>query len=114
MPLVRRGETSAAPLKHETVRWVKHSANLFWRRLLRGTYVRGREKAGVIGCNGHFCAVIARLIEDPLLELYKYIWILLKSGIQVPNMILWLRSRAINPCDGFPAFLLKIVGLKFE
>ena len=65
------------------------------------------EKAGVIGHNGHFCAVVARLIEDPLLELHEYIRILLKSGIQVRNMVLRLRSRAIDPCGGLPPFLLK-------
>ena len=87
---------------------------LFWRRRLQSTYVGGGKEAGVIGCNGHFCAIVARLIEDPLLELYKYIRILLKSGIQIRNMILWLRNRAINPRNNLPPFLLKIVGLKFK
>ena len=54
---------------------------LLWRKCSLCTYVGRREKAGVIGYNGHFCAVVARLIEDPLLKLYKYIRILLKSGI---------------------------------
>ena len=74
------------------------------------TYMGRREKAGVVGYNGHFCAVIARLIEDPLLELHEYIQILLKSVIQVPNMVLWLRSGAIDPRGGLPPFLLKVVG----
>jgi len=78
---------------------------LFWRRRSLGTYMGRRKKAGVIGFNGHFCAVVARLIEDPLLELHEYIRILLKSGIQVPNMILRLRGRAIDLCDNFPPFL---------
>ena len=47
----------------------------------------GGEEAGVIDYNGHFCAVVARLIEDSLLELYEYIWILFKSRIQVQNMV---------------------------
>ena len=46
-----------------------------------GTYVGRRQEIGVIGYNGHFCAVVARLIEDPLLKLYNYIRILLKSRI---------------------------------
>ena len=46
-----------------------------------GTYMGRREKAGVIGYDGHFCAVVVHLIEDPLLELYGYIRIFLKSGI---------------------------------
>ena len=71
----------------------------------------GWEKAGVIGYNGHFCAVVACLIEDPLLELHEYVWILLKSGIQVPNMVLRLWSRAVDPRAGLPPFLLKAVRL---
>ena len=81
---------------------------LFWRRRLLGTYVGGGEMAGVIGYNGHFCAVVARLIEDPLLELYKYIRILFKSGIHVSNMVLQLRSGAIDPRDNLSPFLLKM------
>ena len=84
---------------------------LFWRRRLLGTYVGGGEKAGVIGYNGHFRAVVARLIKDPLLELYEYIRILFKSGIQVSDMILRLRSGAIDPRDDLSPFLLKVAGL---
>ena len=64
--------------------------------------------AGVIGYNGHFCAVVARLIEDPLLELYEYIRILFKSGIQVPNMVLRLWSGAIDPRNSLSPFLLEM------
>ena len=84
---------------------------LFWRRRLLGTYVGGGEKAGIIGYDGHFCAVVARLIKYPLLELDEYIRILFKSGIQVSNMVLRLRGRAIDPRDNLPPFLLSIVGL---
>ena len=54
---------------------------IFLRVCLLGTYMEGREKAGVIGYNGHFRAVINRLIKDSFLKFYKYIWILFKSGI---------------------------------
>ena len=79
-----------------------------------GTYMGKRKKAGVISYNGHLYAIVTRLIEDPLLELHEYIGILLKSGIQVPNMVLRLWSRAIDRRDSLPPFLLKIVGLKFK
>ena len=81
------------------------------KRCLLGTYVGGGEKAGIIGCDGYFCAVVARLIKHPLLKLYKYIRILFKSGIQVSNMVLRLRSGTMDPRDDLSPFLLKIVGL---
>ena len=90
---------------------------------LQGTYVRGREKAGIISYNGHFRSIITRLIENPLLELYgyirilelyEYIWILFESGIQVPIMVLRLRGRAIDLRDNFPPFLSRNGGVKFS
>ena len=80
---------------------------LFWKRRLLGTYVGGGEKAGVIGHNGHFCAVVARLIEDPLLELYEYVRTLFISGIQVSIMVFWLWSRAIDPCANLSPIVSK-------
>ena len=71
----------------------------------------GGEKAGVIGYNGHFRAVVARVIKNSLLKLYKYVRILFISGIQVPNMVLWLRSGAVDPLDDLSPFLLKAAGL---
>jgi len=41
----------------------------------------GGEKAGVIDYNGYFRAVIARLIKNSLLKLYKYVRIFFISGI---------------------------------
>ena len=85
---------------------------LFWRRHLLGTYLGGGEKTGVIDYNGLFLAVIARLIKDPLLKFYKYIRIFFKSGIQVSNMVLWLRSGALDPLDNLSPFLLKVADLR--
>ena len=76
-----------------------------------GAYMRGGEKAVVIGYNGHFRAVVARLIEDPLLKFYEYIRIFFISGIQVSNMVLWLRSGAVVPLGDLSPFLLKVPGL---
>ena len=85
--------------------------NLLWRRRLLGTYVGGGENAGIISYDGHFCAVIALMVKKTLLQLYEYIWILFKSGIQIPNMVLWLRSGTMDPRNDLSPFLLKIVGL---
>jgi hypothetical protein len=41
----------------------------------------GGKKAGVIGYNSHFRAVIARLIKNSLLKLYIYVRIFFVSGI---------------------------------
>ena len=71
----------------------------------------GGEKAGVIGYNGHFHAVVARLIKDPLLKFYKYIRIFFISGIQVLNVVLWLRSGAVDPLHDLSLVLLKVAGL---
>lgn len=71
----------------------------------------GREKARVIGYNGHFRAVVACLIKDSILKIYKYVRILFVSRIKVLIMVLRLQSRAINPRDDLSPFLLKAVGL---
>ena len=85
---------------------------LFWRRRLLGTYMRGGEKARVISNNGHFRAVVARLIKK-LLKFYEYIRIFFISGIQVSNMVLWLRSGAVDPLDDLSPFLLKVASLNW-
>ena len=38
---------------------------LVWRRRLLGTYMGGGEKAGIIGYDGPFYDILARLIKDP-------------------------------------------------
>ena len=71
----------------------------------------GKEKAGVIGYNSHFRAVVARLIKDSILKFYKYIRILFKSRIKVSIMVLRMRSRAVDPRDELSPLLLKVAGL---
>ena len=75
------------------------------RRCLPITYMRGREEAGIIGRDGQFCAIIARLVEDSFLELYEYVRIFFESRIEVPVMILQLWSGAIDPSGDPPPFL---------
>ena len=101
----------AASWVYEIVQLVRHNGKTLLEEMIPGNLHGKTEGGGVIGFDGHFCVIIARLIEDPLLELHEYIRILLKSGIQVPNMVLRLRSGAIDPRGGIPQFLLKVVGL---
>ena len=75
------------------------------RRCLPITYMQGREEAGIVGYDGHFCAIIARLVEDSLLELYEYVWIFIESGVEVPVMVLRLWSGAMDPRGDPPTFL---------
>ena len=75
------------------------------------TYMRGREETGIVGGDGHFRAVIARLVEYSILKLHKYIRILFESGVKVPVVILWLWGGAMDPLDNLPPFLLQMDGL---
>ena len=75
------------------------------------TYMRGREEAGIVGDDGHFRAVIARLVEHSVLKLHKYVWILFESGVKVPVVILWLWGGAMDPLGNLPPFLLQMDGL---
>lgn len=52
---------------------------------------------GVIGKDGHFCAVVARLVKHPVLKHHEYIRILFESGVKVPIVALGLRGGAVKP-----------------
>ena len=84
---------------------------LFQRRCLLITYKRGRKEAGIVGYDGHFCAVVARLVKYSLLKLYKYVRILFKSGVKILVMVLRLWSGAIDPLNDLLSFLLQMDGL---
>ena len=43
-----------------------------------------------MGGDGHFCAIIARLVEHPLREHHEYMRILFKPGIKLPVVVLRL------------------------
>ena len=79
---------------------------LFRRRCLLITYVRSREKTGVVGGDGHFHAVIARLVKHPVLEHHEYIRILFESGVKVPIVALGLRGGAVKPLGNLSPVLL--------
>ena len=73
----------------------------------------GREKTGVVGGDGHFRAVIARLVEHPVLEHHEYVRILFESGVKIPVVVLWLWGGALEPLGDFSSFLLPMDGLMF-
>ena len=54
------------------------------------TYLHERIAVGVIIHNSFLRAVKARLIVDSIFELYKYVRILMESGVLIVIMILWL------------------------
>ena len=80
------------------------------RRCLPITYMRGREEAGIVGDDGHFRAVIARLVEHSILKLHKYVRILFESGVKVLVMIFWLWGGAMDPLGNLLPFLLQMDG----
>ena len=69
------------------------------------TYMRSREKTGVIGNDGYVCTVIARLIENSIFELHEYVRIFLISGVKIPIVILRLRGKVMDPLDNLSPFL---------
>ena len=52
------------------------------------TYLHEGIEVRVVSHDGHLQAVKARLIVDSIFELYKYVWILMESGVFITIMIL--------------------------
>ena len=65
-----------------------------------------REKTGILGDDGHLCAIIAHLIKHPIWEHHKYIRILFESGVKVPIVALGLRGGAVKPLGNLSLVLL--------
>ena len=63
--------------------------------------MRTREEAGVIGDDGYFRTIVARLIEYTILELHKYVWIFFESGVKVPVVTLRLGAGLCIPSVAF-------------
>ena len=59
--------------------------------------MRRMEKARIVSDDGHFCAIIARLVEHSFPELHEYIWIFYESRVKGPVVVLWLRGGAVKP-----------------
>ena len=70
------------------------------------TYVGSRKKTRVIGDNGHFRAIVARLVKRPLRKYHEYIRVLLKPRIQLPVVVLRLWGGAVKPLSDFSPMLL--------
>ena len=66
----------------------------------------GKKKTGVVGGDGHFRAIIARLVKHPVREHHEYIWILLESRVKVPVVVLWLWGGAVEPLGDLSPVLL--------
>ena len=70
------------------------------------TYVGSRKKTRIIGDNGHFRAVVDRLVKHPFRKYHEYIRILFKSRIQLPVVVLRLWGGAVKPLGDFSRMLL--------
>ena len=66
----------------------------------------GGKKTRVVGDDGHFCAIIARLVKHPLCEHHKYIRILFKPGIKLPVVILRLQGGTMKSLGDLLPMLL--------
>ena len=109
--MLQHAGASVAPWEHDIVRWVSSSRKNLFEEMTPG-YLHGRKgEGGVVVYNSHFHAVVARLIKDSILKVYKYIWILFKSRIKVSIMVLGLWSRVVDPHDDVSPLMLKAVGL---
>ena len=68
--------------------------------------MRSRKEAGILGDDGYFRTIIARLIEYSILEFHKYVRIFCISRVKIPVVTLRLRGRVIDPLDSLSPFLL--------
>ena len=70
------------------------------------TYVGSWKKTRIIGDDGHFCAVIARLVEHPFREYHEYIWVLFEPRIKLPVVVFRLWGGTIKSLGDFLPMLL--------
>ena len=63
--------------------------------------MRSGKVAGVIGDDGYFRTIVARLIEYSILVLHKYVQIFFESGVKVPVVTLWLGAGLWIPSIAF-------------
>ena len=94
-------------MKHETVRWVRQCKETLSRGISPDYLGGSWKKTRIIGDDGHFCAVIARLVKHPFREYHEYIRVLFKPGIKLPVVVLWLWGRAIKPLGYLPPVLFQ-------
>ena len=71
------------------------------------TYVGSRKKTRIIGDNGHFRAIVARLVKHPFREYHGYIRIFFIPGIQLPVVVLRLWGGDVKPLgDSSPMLII--------
>ena len=70
------------------------------------TYVGSRKKTGIIGDNGHLCAIVTRLVKHPFRKYHEYVRIFFEPGIQLPIVVLELWGGAVKPLGDFLPMLL--------
>ena len=70
------------------------------------TYVGSRKKTRMIGDNGHFSAIVARLVKHPFRKYHEYIQVLFKPRIKLSVVIIWLWGGAVKPLGDFSPVLL--------
>ena len=69
--------------------------------------LRGKqEEDRVIGDNGHFRAIVARLVKHPFREYHEYIRIFFEPRMQLPVVVLRLWGGAVKPLGDFSPMLL--------
>ena len=59
------------------------------------TYVGSRKKTRIISDNGHFRAIVTRLVKHPFRKYHEYIRVLFEPRIKLPAVVLWLWGRAV-------------------
>ena len=71
------------------------------------TYVGSRKKTRIISDNGHFRAIVARLVKHPFRKYHEYIRVLFEPRIKLPVVALRLWGRAIKPLGYLPPVLFQ-------
>ena len=61
----------------------------------------------MIGDNGHFRAIVARLVKHPFREYHEYIRVLFEPRIKLPVVALRLWGRAVKPLGYLPPELFR-------
>ena len=70
------------------------------------TYVGSRKETGIIDDDGHFRAIVARVVKHPFCKYHEYIRVLFKPRIKLPVVVLWLWGGAVKPLGDLSPVLL--------
>ena len=70
------------------------------------TCVGSRKKTRIIGDNGHFCAIVTRLVKHPFHMYHEYIWVHFEPRIKLPVVVLSLWGGGVDPLSDLLPMLL--------